>query len=136
MDAGVEVVWTNPTMPSQGPLAAVLTFMNSWKSGGERRTILQRTGTGRLATARKGGLLGGFTPYGYSYVSKTPDSLASLVINDPQARIIRDMFPWLVEEKLSCRTIVLRLTETGIPTPQGNKLWRPSVPNQSRSTSS
>ncbi len=78
MDAGVEVVWTDPAMPSQGPMAAVFTFMNSWKSGDERRTTLRRTRTGRLAIARKGGLLGGFVPYGYDYVPKTNGSFAHL----------------------------------------------------------
>src|SRR5918996_2405810 len=129
MEANVEIVWTDPSMPSQGPMASIITFMNSWRSGEERRGILRRTRTGRLAIAHKGGLLGGFTPYGYSYVSKTPRSLATLVINDGQARIIRDIYRWLVEEKLSCRAIAQRLTEMGMPTPQGKIVWQPSVVN-------
>jgi site-specific DNA recombinase len=116
-------------MPSHGPMASIITFINSWKSGEERRGILRRTRTGRLAIARKGGLLGGFTPYGYSYVAKTPHSLASLVIDDGQARIIRDIYRWLVQEKLSCRAVAQRLTEMGIPTPQGKSVWQPSVVN-------
>ena len=121
--SGAEVVWTDPSVPSQGPMASFGTFMNSWKSGEERRAILRRTRTGRLATARKGGLLGGFTPDGYSYVSKTPNSLATLVINEAQARVIREMYRWLVEEKSSCRAIARRHTDMGFPTPQGKTVW-------------
>ena len=128
--AGAEVVSTDSSVHSTGPMASIFTFMNSWKSGKERRAILRRTRTGRLAIARKGGLLGGFTPYGYRYVPKTPNSLATLVIDEPQARIIRVIYRWFLEDKLSCRAITRRLTEKGIPTPQGNKIWQPSVVNQ------
>ena len=103
--------------------------MNSWKSGDERRAILRRTRTGRLATARKGGLLGGFVPYGYDYVPKTNCSSAHLVINEAQARVIREMYRWLLEEKLSCRAIARRHTDMGFPTPQGKNVWQPSVVN-------
>jgi site-specific DNA recombinase len=126
-NAGVEVVWTDPSMPSEGPLASVFTFLDSWRSGKERRAILDRTRRGRLATARKGGLLGGFVPLGYTYIPRTANSLANLVINEAQAGIIRQMFRWLVEEKLSCRAMAIRLTEMAIPTSQGNKVWQASV---------
>lgn len=128
-NAGVKVIWTDSSVPSEGPLASLFTFLDSWRSGKERRAILDRTRRGRLATARKGGLLGGFVPYGYDYVSRTAAALAHLEIIEARAHIVREMFSWLVEEKLSCRAIALRLTERGIPTPQGNKLWQPSEVN-------
>ena len=82
-----------------------------------------------MATARKGGLLGGFTPYGYEYVPKTATSLATLEINEEQARVVRDIFRRLIEEHLSCRAIAKRLTESGIPSPKGYKVWHPGVVN-------
>lgn len=51
------------------------------------------------ATARKGGLIGGFVPYGYDYVPRDGDSLAFLEIRETQAQNVREMFRWLVEEK-------------------------------------
>ena len=128
-NAGAKVIWTDPSVPSEEPLASLFTFLDSWRSGKERRAILERTRRGRLATARKGGLLGGFVPYGYEYVPRAGDTLAFLKISEAQARIVRGMFRLLVEEKLSCRAIALRLTVQGIPTPKGNKLWQPSVVN-------
>ncbi|MFQ6029159.1 MAG: recombinase family protein, partial [Dehalococcoidia bacterium] len=128
-ESGVELIWTDPSAPKHGPMASFLTFVSAWKSGDERRTILRRTRTGRLATARKGGLLGGYVPHGYDYVPRAGDTLAHLIINEAQAYIVQEMFRCLVEEGLSCRAIALRLTEMGIPTPQGNKVWQPSVVN-------
>ena len=126
---GVEVISTDSSIPSQGPMAGLITYMNTWKSGEERRTTRLRTRTGRLAVARRGGLLGGYTALGYMYIPKTPTSLATLVINESQAGTIRQMYKWLLEDKLSCRAIARRLTEMGIPTPHGNKIWQPSVVN-------
>lgn len=128
-DAGLDVVWTDPSVPSKGPMSAIFTFLDSWRSGQERRAILERTQRGRLAIANKGGLLGGFTPYGYEYLPKTATSLATLEINEEQARVVRDIYRWLIEEHLSSRAIAKRLTESGIPSPKGNKLWHPSVVN-------
>ena len=74
----------------------------------ERDRILERSTEGILATARKGGLLGGFVPYGYNYVPRSDGSFAHLVINERQAAVIMDMFCWLIDEHMSCRGISLR----------------------------
>lgn len=95
----------------------------------EKDRILERTTEGRLATARKGGLLGGFVPFGYNYIPRTDGSLANLEINERQAAIVADMYRWLIEEGMSCRGISLRLKERGIPSPMGKPVWSPSVVN-------
>jgi len=125
--AGVEVIWIEPTVSPQSPMAGLFTYLKSWKSGDERRVMLERTRRGRLAIANKGGLLGGFKPYGYDYVPKTANSLATLEINEEQARVVRDIYRWLIEEHLSSRAIAKRLIDSVIPSPQGNKVWHPSV---------
>jgi len=42
---------------------------------------------------------------------------------------VREIFRWLIEEHLSCRAIAKRLTESGIPSPKGYKVWHPGVVN-------
>jgi len=106
-----------------------MTMLNSWKTGEERRAILSRTKRGRDAVAKKGGLLGGYTSYGYGYVAKTKDSLATLEVLESQAVVIREIYGWLTEECLSCRAIAYRLSELGIPTATGKKKWAASVVN-------
>lgn len=95
----------------------------------ERDRILERTTEGRLATARKGGLLGGFVSYGYNYIPKADGCLAHYEINERPAAVVMDMYRWLVEEKMSCRSISVRLKERGIPSPKGKPVWAPSVVN-------
>ena len=46
-------------------ILTILAAIAEW----ERDRIQERTTEGRIATARKGGLLGGFVPYGYKYVA-------------------------------------------------------------------
>jgi site-specific DNA recombinase len=128
-DAGVEIIWTDSTVPSQGPMTAFFTFLNSWRSGQERRAILERTRRGRLAVAGNGGLLGGFVPYGYTYVPRTGKSLATLEINEEQACHVREIYRLLVKEQLSIRAIAIRLTEAEVPTSTGKRVWAPSVIN-------
>ena len=120
-DAGVEVVWVDPTVPSKGPMTAIFTFLDSWRSGQERRAIRERTRSRRLAIANKGGLLGGFTPYGYEYVPKTANSLATLAIKEEQARVVREIYRWLIDEQLSSPAIAKRLMDSGILSPQGRE---------------
>jgi len=55
--------------------------------------------------------------------------LATLGINEEQARVVRDNYRWLIEEHLSSRAIAKRLMESGIPPPKGNQVWHPGVVN-------
>ena len=127
--AGVEVIWVDPSIPAGGPLAPIFAFLDSWRSGRERRGILERTRRGRLAVARKGGLLGGFTAFGYNYVPKSHGNLATLEINESEARIVKEMYRWLINERASCRYIAEHLNELHIPSPTGLKVWHPGVVN-------
>jgi site-specific DNA recombinase len=129
LQAGAEIIWVDKSIPVNGPMAPVIMSLISWKSGDERRRILARTRAGRLQTARRGGLLGGFVPYGYHYLPKTSHSLATLETAEHQALVVRQMFAWLVDEHLSCRAIAIRLMESNISSPTGKNKWAPSVVN-------
>lgn len=62
----------------------------------ERDRIRERTQEGRYATAKKGGLLGGFAPFGYRYVSRSDSHLAHLEIDPSQAEVVRDIFSLVI----------------------------------------
>jgi len=57
-------------------------------------------------------------PYGYRYEGKKDTKV--LVINDDEARIVRQIFHWYVVEQLTLRGITARLSEQRIPTPRDN----------------
>ncbi|MGH9642554.1 MAG: recombinase family protein, partial [Terriglobales bacterium] len=95
----------------------------------ERKDIALRTAAGRMAAARNGVWInGGTAAYGYRY-----DPLKKrLAIQPREARIVRRMFAWLIDEKLSLYKIQQKVNELHIPTkfdsisrrkPSGSTHW-------------
>ncbi len=88
----------------------------------EADDIVERTDQGRKNKVAAGKWIGlGRPPYGYNKVGQGRN--ASLVVNEEQAKIIRQVFTWYVvgdgeSGPLSTLRIAERLTERGIPTPQ------------------
>jgi site-specific DNA recombinase len=80
----------------------------------ERRDIALRMHSGRLASARRGTWVagGGTPPYGYRYDPSTK----RLVIVEQEAAVVRNLFKWLIEEKLSLYKIQARMNDLRIPT--------------------
>ena len=93
----------------------------------ERTKIAERTRRGKLYWARQGAMVGGHAPYGYRFVRRTDTQRARLEVDDYQASVVRDMYRWLVEERLSTRAIAKRLTERGILTSRGAFQWQPTA---------
>ncbi len=89
----------------------------------ERAKITERTRRGKLHWARKGALVGGHSPYGYTWLRRTDQERARLEVYEPHAAVVREMYRWLVEEKLSTRAIARRLTEAGVPRSRGAVQW-------------
>jgi len=80
----------------------------------ERRDIALRMHSGRLASARRGTWIagGGTPPYGYRYDPNTK----RLVIDEQEAPVVRNLFKWLTEEKMSLYRIQSRVNDLQIPT--------------------
>ncbi len=85
----------------------------------EKEKIRERLTRGRRQVVNSGSVLlhGNHPPYGY----RLSDDSKTLVIYEPEARIVRLIFTWYVEgdgdgRRLGLVTIARRLTEMGIPT--------------------
>jgi len=79
----------------------------------EREKINQRMTRGRRQIVRRGKVMlhgGSKAPYGY----RLEDGM--LVIYEPEAKIVRLIFTWYVEDGLSIKAIANRLTKDKIPT--------------------
>lgn len=99
--------------------AKLMAFIYGWSSEQEAKKILERTTRGKRARAMSGKLpSGGYCHYGYTYIRST----GKYIINEHEAEIVRRMFNWLINDHLSIRAIVLKLTNLGIPAPKGG-LW-------------
>lgn len=96
----------------------------------ERDAIVERTVMGKNQAARQGGIMGGYTPYGYLYVKRNGDHRATFTPNPHRAPVVAEIFRLLVDEGYSCRKIARTLTERGIATPKGSDHWRASTVNR------
>lgn len=96
----------------------------------ERKDISLRMSAGRVAAAKRGTWIsgGGTPPYGYRYNSETK----RLEVDEQEAPVVRQLFGWLVNEKLSLYKIQCRINELRIPTkldrlarkkPTGSSHW-------------
>jgi site-specific DNA recombinase len=89
----------------------------------ERAKIMERSKRGKLHRLRSGQVLGrGISPYGYDYVSRTPTSQAALIINEPEAAVIRQIFEAFAGGTAIC-SIARSLEGQGVTTRLGRTLW-------------
>ncbi|MFC1968550.1 recombinase family protein, partial [Chloroflexota bacterium] len=104
-------------------LGKLISYIRGYASKLEAEKIRERTIRGKKARAKEGHLPtgGAAKPYGYDYV-KDGDKSGRRVINEMEARWVKKMFEWCVDEGLSTYAIASRLRELGVPTKKG-KAW-------------
>jgi site-specific DNA recombinase len=129
--AGVKVEFLNYPV-DDSPEGKMLLGMQGLFAEYERTKIAERSRRGKLHKARQGVLMGGYVPCGYRYIRKDEgnDGKATLEIDGAQAAVVRDMYRWLVEEKLSCRRIAGRLNGLDIPTIRRGSHWTGGTVNR------
>ncbi len=94
----------------------------------ERVVLGERFRRGRIHRARAGQYLaGGHAPYGYRYVRKREGLPGHLVIDEAEAEIVRALYQWLVDERLSIRQILGRLNFGPWRPRSGSHRWSASV---------
>ncbi|MEW6545762.1 MAG: recombinase family protein [Bacillota bacterium] len=85
----------------------------------EREKIRERTMRGKLRRAREQRLTHNPRTYGYRYC---PEGKA-FAVDPSEAAVVRQMFEWFVDGDLGYHGIARRLTEMGIPSPEGS-VWQ------------
>ena len=78
----------------------------------ERQEIIKRTQDGLYRAIKAGKYSGGIIAYGYRLNPETK----ILEIQDNESDIVRQMFDWCLQERLSCVQIAERLNAMGVPT--------------------
>jgi site-specific DNA recombinase len=94
----------------------------------ERAKIMERYRRGKLHKARSGAVspLSG-APYGYLYIRRTDNEPARYQVLLHEAKVVRSIYSWLVEEQVSIGEIARRLRAQGVPTRTGKGHWDRSV---------
>jgi len=121
---GVEVVFLNRA-PGRSPEDDLLVQVQGIIAEYERAQIRERCRRGKLFAARAGRIsVLGSVPYGYRYIRKRDGGgLARYDIDPEQARVVRQIFAWVVQQRLSLSAVARRLQQQGVPTPSGRSRW-------------
>ena len=100
----------------------------------ERAKFMERSIRGKRKRLQEGKVQATLPTYGYDYHAKRTNPNDPLVgkysTNPAQARAVKQIFRWFLEEDLSTKEIARRLVATGIPSPTGRGRWhRATVAN-------
>src|SRR5262245_58015812 len=121
--AGVEVVFLDHE-PGKSPESDLLLQIQGAVAEYERSKIIANTRRGKRHAARCGriSVLGG-APFGYRYVPCSQGGPRYEIVL-PQAAIMRQVFVWIGQQRLSLGDACRRLTAQGVLTPGGKRIWQ------------
>lgn len=110
------------------PLGEAITYLRGTFSQIEAEVIRERTMRGKKAKAEQGRVpCGGYARlYGYDYVKASEKNGGRRVVNGNEAKWVRQMFDWLVNDGLSCLAIATKLNSLHIPS-KHNNCWSRGV---------
>jgi len=91
----------------------------------EKEMIRERTMSGKTKAARNGFWSTGFTPYGYYRDEETK----KLAIVPEEAKIVKKMYRWLVNDRLSLGGIERRMNSMGITSPKHTRITKRETHN-------
>ena len=124
--AGCEVVFLDRPI-SDDPNDQLLLQIQGAIAEYERALLGERFRRGKLQKAREGHFIGGRAPYGYRYVPKRDGVPGHLVVNETEAELVRMLYGWLVEERMTIRQILKRLNDGPWFPRSGSSRWSSSV---------
>jgi site-specific DNA recombinase len=121
---GVELVFLNREL-GRSPEDDLLLQVQGMVAEYERAKILERSRRGKRHAAQRGcvNVLSG-APYGYRYIRKWEGGgVARYEVVLEEARVIRQIFTWVGQERCSIAEVCRRLQRQGIPSPRGKSYW-------------
>jgi len=122
--AGVELVFLNRAL-GQTPEDELLLQVQGMVAEYERAKILERSRRGKRHAAQSGdvSVLSG-APYGYRYVRKGDGGgQARYEIVLDEARVVRQVFTWVGQERLSINAVCRQLQDASERTRSGKTVW-------------
>jgi len=109
-------------------LGKLISYIRGFASKLEAEKIKERTGRGKRARAREGRMCGSFhTTYGYDYIPVSQENGGRRVINENEAKWVRQIYHWLVNDGMSTTAITHRLRALNAPTKLGKPWIRQTV---------
>lgn len=124
--AGVEVAFLQHPI-SDDPNDQLLLQIQGAIAEYERAVLGERFRRGKLQRARDGHYQGGRAPYGYRYVPRQDATPGHLVVEEGEAELVRTLYGWLTDERMTIRQILKRLNAGPHFPRSGRHPWSPSV---------
>jgi len=122
--AGVELALVTETVDSSD-LGKLITYIKGYAAKLEAEKIRERSMRGKRMRAIQGKLPSGAGRklYGYDYLPGKGIGEGVRYVNEGEAKWVRNMYYWLVEEGLAVNAITRRLRALDVLTPSGSKFW-------------
>jgi site-specific DNA recombinase len=124
--AGCQVVFVQHPV-SDDPNDQLLLQIQAAVAEYERAVLGERFRRGKLQKARAGQVLSHVPPYGYCYVAKREATPGHLIIDEGEAAVVRYLYHWLIDERLTIRQILKRLNAGPWRPRHGKACWSTSV---------
>src|SRR5215208_2801935 len=106
--AGCEVAFLNHRI-SDDPGDQLLLQIQGAVAEYERALLGERFRRGKLQKARAGQFIGVHAPYGYRRLPRRDGAAGRLAVDETEAEVVRMLYGWLAEERLTLRQILKRL---------------------------
>jgi len=112
-------------------LGKLITYIRGFASKLEAEKIRERTMRGKKAKARLGKIPGGgfHKIYGYDYIKVAQVNGGRRIINENEAKWVKQIYDWLINDGLSTSAITYRLRKLLVPTKQKAMWCRAAVLN-------
>jgi len=118
----IKVFFTNQQFEDT-PAGKLMLQVHGAISEYERTTIRDRMRRGLKHAVKKGQVLGGNAPYGYSFARKTESTIARWEVNEEEAEIVRLIFDLYVNKGMKETAIANYLNDKGLLPRSGAKWW-------------
>ncbi len=122
-EAGVEVIFLNHKTENN-PESKLLLGMQGLVAEYECTKIMERSRRGKRHRAKKGYVsVMSKAPYGYRYIKRHVTGEAKYEINEEEAKIVKQLFMWIGQERISISEAISRLKDMSIRTRTGMENW-------------
>ncbi len=121
---GVQLISVTENVDSSD-LGKLVSYIRGYTAKVEVEKIRERTMRGKRTRALAGKLPANSHAklYGYTYIRGKGLGEGIRYVNEEEAKWVREMYCWLVEERLSTDAITYRLRDLKVPTPSGKGFW-------------
>lgn len=126
-DASIEPLFVT-TPPPKNAEEKILQGVHGIFAEYERAKITERFRLGKLRKVKEGHVSVSEAPFGYTYIPKRDGKHGYYEINQAEAKIVKKIFTWIVEDRLTIRGVVRKLQELGIkPRKSKRGVWNTST---------